>query len=127
MSWTNPPTNFTQTIEGDLVERANEITLFAHRGVVLKSPVDTGRFRGNNIISVGAPVFNTSGTTSRDSGPALNRGFRDLAAGRNAVYTVRYVQNNLPYGPGLERGNSQQAPLGIYGVTFNEVRIRYTL
>jgi len=77
-------------------------------------------------------------TQSRDPGPALSKGFRELAAGRNVVYTIRYIQNNLPYasrietggfnpGPRVTGGFSSQAPSGVYGVTFNEMRIRYTL
>jgi len=126
MSWTNRPTNFTQTIEGDLVERANEIVLFGHRGVVLKSPVRTGRFRGNHIISVGSPN-NGSRPAGSEAGSAISRGLQELSSGRNAVYTIRYIQNNLPYGRKLENGSSRQAPRGVYGITFNEIRVKFAL
>ena len=127
MSWTNRPTNFTQTIEGDLVERANEIILFGHRGVVLKSPVKDGRFMNNNIISVGQESFQQRDITGENRNTAMTRGSQELARSRNVVYTTRYIQNNLPYGRKLEGGSSQQATQGVYGVTFNEIRVKFTL
>ena len=36
-----------------------------------------------------------------------------------------YVQNNLPYSVALENGYSQQAPTGIYALTFQRVTSKY--
>ncbi|KAA5656825.1 hypothetical protein J471_5157, partial [Acinetobacter baumannii 1032359] len=36
-----------------------------------------------------------------------------------------YIQNNQPYAERLENGWSDQAPQGIYGLTFNFISQKY--
>ncbi len=122
MAWRGTrPTAFAGTIADDVGKKTRAAALQALTGVVERSPVDTGAFRGNNRVSVG----------SRDNGYDLNAadksGGATIAAGAAkfgtgmAPFTVIYIQNNLPYAEVLERGNSQQAPQGVYDVTFNSL------
>jgi hypothetical protein len=78
-----------------------------------------GRFKGNWVVSIGAPQ-EVSVDRIDPSGSAT------LAAGRAAVAAfvpgqTIYLQNNLPYGPRLEyEGWSDQAPAGMVRITVAE-------
>lgn len=121
--WSTPPSLFAGVVEEQLSQRVRVIAIAMLNEIVLRSPVDTGRFRGNNIVSVGAPVY--ASTLSVD--PA---GAETIQSGVRAVtglepYTQVFIQNNLPYAGPLEDGHSQQAPAGIYAVSFNGVAEAY--
>lgn len=121
--WSTPPSLFAGVVEEQLSQRVRVIAIALLNEIVLRSPVDTGRFRGNNVVSVGAPVY--TGTVNVDP-----TGAETLQAGVRAVtglepYTQVFIQNNLPYAGPLEDGHSQQAPAGIYAVSFNGVAEAY--
>jgi hypothetical protein len=110
--------------------------LEAMRRLVLKTPVDTGRARGNWQVGEGAP--NATVTDAVDPGGSRVAG--ELATAINALagQQVVYLTNGLPYIPVLEfggypqreggtlkvtpQGFSRQAPQGMIGVTVEELR-----
>jgi hypothetical protein len=92
--------------------------------IVLRSPVDTGRFRGNNIVSVGAPVYASSENLDPSGSETIQRGLSAMSG--LEPYTQVYIQNNLPYATALEDGHSKQAPGGVYAVSFNGVSQAYS-
>lgn len=114
--WSIPPSLFIDQVEEDLKERIRAIAAALHGEVVSRSPVDTGRFRRNNIVSIGEPVFATTLEVDPDGAETKALGIAALSALK--PYTVVYIQNNLPYAERLENGHSGQAPAGIYGITF---------
>lgn len=114
--WSVPPSLFMDVVEDDLVDRVRQIALAMHGEVISRSPVDTGRFKRNNIVSIGSPVFTTTEELDPDGSSTKADGIAALAGLK--PYTVVYVQNNLPYAERLENGHSGQAPAGIYGITF---------
>jgi hypothetical protein len=87
--------------------------------VVEKSPVDTGRFRGNWNVSIGDADLSTTDETDADGEQTIVRGSAVLA-GVGAEDTVVYLTNNLPYAVPLENGHSKQAPIGMVGITVSE-------
>ena len=94
------------------------------QGVVLASPVDTGAFRGNNLVSIG------SVDVRYDLNKVDKVGDKTIAEGNIKILQAKigdlvYVQNNLPYSVALENGYSQQAPTGIYALTFQRVTSKY--
>lgn len=92
------------------------VVLTIQSRLVIRSPVDTGRFRANWRYGVGtAPegVIETTGTTESPSPGAPPP---DLVPGEGAG-RVHYLVNNLPYAWALERGHSGQAPTGLVGLT----------
>ncbi|GAI23301.1 unnamed protein product [marine sediment metagenome] len=122
--WSIPPTAFIDQIESDLVKQARIIAMALLGEVIERSPVDTGRFRGNHTVSIGAPVFTDSPNLDKSGGSTK-------AAGQAALqglkpYTVIYLQNNLPYAERLENGHSKQAPNGVYGLAFTSVSAAFT-
>ena len=95
------------------------------RGVVLKSPVDTGRFRGNWIVSINSPSMEQTPATDASGSGAINKGMAAIE-GYDVETTSRiYIQNNLPYGNRLENGWSKQAPEGMVSVTLNEINVNH--
>lgn len=100
----------------DLVVRKIALEMF-HR-VIVKSPVDTGRFKGNWQVAIGSipagmlELNDKSGTAtiSRVTAATLALKAGDLI----------YLVNNLEYARALEYGHSKQAPAGMVRLTLSE-------
>ncbi|HDS0937018.1 TPA: HK97 gp10 family phage protein [Pseudomonas putida] len=121
--WSTPPSLFTGLVEEALTQRVRVIALAMLNEIVLRSPVDTGRFRGNNIVSVGAPVYTSSVNVDPTGSETIQQGVRVMTG--LEPYTQVFIQNNLIYAVPLEDGHSKQAPAGIYAVSFNGVAEAY--
>lgn len=112
--------SWTKKAEARLELAVRKIALDVFTRVILRSPVDTGRFRGNWQVSIGSIPQGTlelndktgQATISKVQAETLN-----LKAGQ-----VIYLINNLPYGPRLENGWSKQAPAGMVDLTVREYR-----
>jgi len=122
--WSTPPSLFAGVVEEELTQRVRVIALAMLNEIVLRSPVDTGRFRGNNIVSVGAPVYASSENLDPSGSETIQRGLSAMSG--LEPYTQVYIQNNLPYATALEDGHSKQAPGGVYAVSFNGVSQAYS-
>ena len=81
--------------------------------VIKRSPVDTGRFKGNWNSSINAPDL----TMDRGSG-----GGSTEVANRLKIGDTFYFVNNLHYALRLEFGWSNQAPMGMIRLTVAEYR-----
>lgn len=122
--WSLSPVALMDQIESDLTRQARIIAMALLGEIVLRSPVDTGRFRGNIIVSIGAPVFATVDKSDKSGGSTL-------AAGQAALeglkpYSLIYLQNNLAYAERLENGYSKQAPGGVFGLALTSVAAAYS-
>jgi len=106
-------------------DRANRVVrmvaLEALSRIVLRTPVDTGRARGNWQVGVGEPdrsyawdQYDPVGTETIAKGRPL------LEAAPDGE--ILFVTNSVPYILPLEHGHSQQAPAGMVGVTIAELR-----
>ncbi len=94
---------------------ARKATLQVFGAVVLRSPVDTGRFRANWNVSFAAP--DTTVTLS------TNKGRADIEVSKALtlpVGGVQYLTNGLPYAEALEFGSSKQAPSGMVRLAAQE-------
>jgi len=100
-------------------------------GILLRSPVLTGRFRGSNRIS----VLNADLTVEPEgsSGRAGSARAGDTRTGGEEAYAVNVLStaqagtdivlsNNLPYAVPIEDGHSGQAPVGVYGPVLIELQ-----
>ncbi len=110
------------------VEALHKFTAMeALRRVVLMSPVDTGRFKGNWQASVDTPKtgeldvsWPKESASASAARYAMDNGVRVNATIR--PYSTSWLVNNLPYAVQLERGTSTQAPHGVLAVTVNGLR-----
>ena len=116
-----------------------KIALDALTKLTLKTPVLTGRARGNWQVTVGSPSqasdpskIDPSGGQANDS-PNLeyaNRTGGDRVIGEGAVTVldakssdIIWISNNVPYIVRLEEGHSGQAPTGMLQNTINELEV----
>jgi len=122
----------------DLATRQIALQIFAQ--IVLKSPVDSGRFRSNWQVSIGSVPSGTQEGNAFPQGDAVDvKGpiyYAKLSGGEAALFGANagdtiYFANNLPYarrleeggypdGPKVENGRSSQAPNGMVALTIQE-------
>lgn len=100
---------FIEKTKADADKVVRLLALQALRSVVMKSPVDTGRFRANWMVGVGD--FSARTTEAFDL-----EGERTITTGLGVISGVKagqvvYIYNNLPYGPVLEYGLYPNPPL----------------
>lgn len=93
-------------VEDEVVLVVKKLSLDALRGVIEKSPVDTGRFRGNWNVGLGVPDLSTSENTDKDGSPTESKGGAIVDA--VGPYVSIWVTNNLPYATALEFGHSKK-------------------
>lgn len=122
--WSTPPSLFVGVIEEQLTLRVRTIAAEILQLIVLSAPVDTGRFRSNNIVSIGSPVYMTTLDADKNGSETIARGLTAMSG--LEPFTQVFIQNNLPYAVPLEDGHSKQAPAGVYGVSFNSIAQKYS-
>ena len=88
------------------VVRGGVINLF--NNIVKRTPVDTGRARGNWFTSISAPSRQVTESTSEAASYA---GVSNYVSTWDVSKPI-YITNNLPYIMRLEYGSSKQAPAG---------------
>lgn len=94
------------------IVRETEIELYS--AVILQTPVDTGRARGNWFFSTDVPsdrVTDQADTSGQTTISVMQSEARSAKFPRAAILT-----NNLPYAIPLEEGSSAQAPAGMVRV-----------
>lgn len=99
-----------------------KIALTLLNKVMMKSPVDTGRFRANWMVGIGASDESVVEVEESDahgtvSPSAMSRGQQKLAT--LAFGIPVHVSNNLPYAGILENGGYPLKPKGGEGKTVN--------
>jgi hypothetical protein len=117
--WTGTtPAKWVDKTEKKMDLAVRKISLEMFQRVILRSPVDTGRFRGNWQTAIGSVP---SGTLDLDdkSGTATVAKSTAVTMGVKAGDTITLV-NNLPYAQRLENGWSGQAPNGMVSLTAQE-------
>lgn len=83
--------------------------------VVVKSPVDTGRFRSNWLAAYGAADTTVSMSVDPSGQASLNR--LKMSVQGLTFREHFYFTNSLPYAKGLEYGDSMQAPSGMVRIS----------
>lgn len=86
------------------------LSLHALTGLVMRTPVDTGRARGNWQVSIASPRDGETGVLDKGGAQAVAQGAGVIAGQRGFQQVV--IQNNVPYIERLNDGHSQQAPAG---------------
>lgn len=100
----------------DLVVRKISLELFIP--MVMKTPVDTGRARGNWKCEIDQVDLVETGEIDRGGGKTIER-ISTVLDGAKAG-TIIYLTNTLPYIVALEQGSSRQAPAGMLATTLRE-------
>lgn len=100
------------------------IALEALKRIVNRTPVDTGRARGNWFVSIGgSDAFSVSTEVDPNGNVSISRGSQVIATyEQQADFPIITIYNNLPYINRLETGYSGQAPAGMVAVTATELQ-----
>lgn len=122
---------------GGGLEFCVQVTLDLLGEIVDRSPVQSGRFRGNWRVGLG------SSGTRREQVVAQGRGFSRALADKDGAATIRrgllvltalpqvpptiFITNDAPYALRLERGYSKQAPGGIVALSVEAIGSRYSV
>jgi len=112
--------DFATSIPDRLTTLQKKIVLEALRRLVQKTPVDTGRARGNWQVTIGRPASGQLDPTDADGAATIAKG-RAAMAGLKDDHVV-WISNNVDYIEDLEHGHSRQAPHGMLAVTVQELR-----
>jgi hypothetical protein len=103
----------------DIPEKVVRGTLISLSSRIIKrSPVDSGRFRGNWQATIGSPA--SGQLSSIDTNGSATAANAANMANRLEAGSIFYLTNNLPYGERLEYGYSKQAPSGMVRITLAE-------
>lgn len=104
-----------RTIESNTDRLFRETSLAVLTEVVVSTPVDTGRARGNWNVGLGAapdPTPEQQEATADTSGqPTIARGSVQISQRRSGQAV--FLSNNVPYIEPLNAGSSAQAPAGF--------------
>jgi len=123
MSFNSELNDFTKKAgkNAEKIFRGTTISLFGR--IIKRTPVKTGRLKGNWQIDVNKPP---TGIVSIDDNTPLSQASGVSTAkvitgvGKPSLDDTIYMVNNLPYAKNIENGSSTQAPAGMVGVTAAE-------
>jgi len=113
MSFSDDIKRFNEKVEKRATKlfRGTALSLFGR--IITRTPVDTGRLRGNWQVTL-----NTSPKGILDSTKVQDTGVMKAAKLGDSIYII----NNLPYAEVIENGSSKQAPQGMVKVTVAEFK-----
>jgi hypothetical protein len=120
MTFTLAINNWNDKTKARLTLAVRKIAMDVFSRVILRSPVDTGRFRGNWQVAIGAVADGILEVDDRTGRATVSRATAE-AMKLNAGDMITLV-NNLPYAWRLETGWSKQAPAGMVGLAVAEYR-----
>jgi len=119
-----------------------KLALDALAKLTLKTPVKTGRARGNWQVTIGSPSYSYDESKTDSSGGEANQDpgltFENASGGGAVIsegsatimnapdYSIIWISNNVPYIMVLEEGSSSQAPTGMLANTMNELEVVFT-
>lgn len=123
MGWKNKPSNFAIEVLKDVDTHHKKIIGETLQQVITRSPVMDGEYRASHKVTLASPQ------NTYEKGFDLS-GSATLAEGLKVASTAKigglvYVQTLSPYGTRLENGWSQQAPNGVYALSFQSVVSKY--
>jgi hypothetical protein len=107
----------------ELVVRRVMLEVF--KKIVMKSPVDTGRFRANWEVSVGGYSRDASEKKDKSGASTLNKIIMSVNSIPLSGQKI-FLTNALPYAIRLENGWSKtQAPQGMVKLSLAEITAKY--
>jgi len=90
------------------------------RGVILRTPVDTGFARNNWMVTIGSYGKDTPFEAEDNADGTIRREMQNIAS-KNSLGRIIYIWNAVPYIQYLETGTSDKAPEGMLRVTLAEI------
>jgi hypothetical protein len=91
--------------------------------IVFRTPVATGRARGNWQVALGSSSGSEIDNNDKDGNPTIGAGM--VAIGSAPAFSVITIFNNVKYIRFLENGGSQKAPRGMVKISIEESRQQF--
>lgn len=123
MAWKNKPTNFALEVVKNADDHLKKIIGETLQRVIVLSPVMDGEFRASHKVTIGAPQNAYEKGFDLSGNETLNQGVKVASTAK--IGGLVYIQTLSPYGLALEMGHSQQAPNGVYALSFRYVCEKY--
>lgn len=123
MAWKNKPTNFAIEVLKDVDVHHKKIIGEALQQVITRSPVMDGEFRASHKVTLASPQNTYEKGFDLLGGSTLAEGLKVASTAK--IGGLVYIQSLSPYGTRLENGWSQQAPNGVYALSFQSVVSKY--
>ena len=123
MSWTNKPTNFAIDVLKNADDHLKKIVGDTLQQVIVRSPVMDGEFRASHKVTLDSPQNTYEKGFDLSGGTTLAEGLKVASTAK--IGGIVYIQTLSPYGTRLENGWSQQAPNGVYALSFQSVVSKY--
>ncbi|TGU75107.1 HK97 gp10 family phage protein [Geomonas terrae] len=118
MGFADDISKWTQKAKGQMEVAIRATAFEAFKRVILRSPVDTGRFRANWGVSVGSPWLGNVAYVDPSGQTAMGEAAKGVDSW-NCQGSI-FLCNSTEYGQKLEYGSSKQAPQGMVRVTAAE-------
>lgn len=118
MTFASDIAKFAAKTEQNLDQVRRGVFLQIASDVINRTPVDTGRARGNWQATINAPARGTTTSASQSAAIVQAQAIAQNAKGDQALY----LTNNLPYIRRLEFGYSNQAPQGMLRLAVQNFR-----
>ena len=123
MGWKNKPTNFALEVVKNADDHLKKIVGETLQRVVVLSPVMDGEFRASHKVTLDRPQNAYEKGFDLSGGATLAEGLKVASTAK--IGGLVYIQTLSPYGTRLENGWSQQAPNGVYALSYQSVVSKY--
>ena len=123
MGWKNKPTNFALEVLKNADDHLKKIIDETLQQVIVRSPVMDGEFRASHKVTLDSPQNSYEKGFDLSGGTTLAKGLKVASTAK--IGGLVYIQTLSPYGTRLENGWSQQAPLGVYALSYQSVASKY--
>ena len=123
MGWKNKPTNFALEVVKNADSHLKKIVGETLQQVIVRSPVMDGEFRASHKVTLDRPQNAYEKGFDLSGGATLAEGLKVASTAK--IGGLVYIQTLSPYGTRLENGWSQQAPNGVYALSFRYVCEKY--
>ena len=111
--WSISPSKMVKDeVEQALTRKVRVLAFTALDQLILRSPVKSGRYRGNHKVSIGVPDYSYDNSTDIPMMPDLP----------NNPYITIFISNSLPYAEVIENGRENRAPENVYSSTFRDIQ-----
>lgn len=121
-AWSIKPVRFAGLIKQEIAAAARALALDLFSVIMVRSPVDTGRFRGNWQIDISVPALAALERFDKPGQATILEETQKLVLWKLGQ-TISF-RNNVPYSVRLEYGYSGQAPNGMIRITIAEAQMR---
>lgn len=97
-----------------------DLGLTGLRGVILKTPVDTGRLRGGWLVTINSATGETPGTLDASGSATIARGASVIGGAKLGETLI--IQNNVDYAIFINDGTEKIAPRRMVERTVAELQ-----